>query len=150
VPITLKTKTVFHCKCVRCNYEWDADTKPKRCARCKIHTWNGEDHRFADPFYGVPLGSQIANGTEAPRLPGYLPLLETLVAAREVVAKVIEDISQHEEHFWLSHEKEVLANLDQRIEQLNVLRPLRSTYMKRRKKKKQLPEQAVETLGYFT
>lgn len=139
MPITLKTKTVFHCKCIReeCQHEWDALTKPQRCARCKYRTWNGEDHRFADPYDGVPLASQIANGTGAPQLPGYLPTLATLRAAREIIAQVIENDGpcNHKEAVCVCRPKEVLVNLDQRIEQLDVLRPKRSTYLARKRVK---------------
>lgn len=51
MPFTLRTKTVYHCKCANedCLWEWDADELPERCARCKRFTWNGTDDRFNDP-----------------------------------------------------------------------------------------------------
>ena len=137
MPITLKTKTIFHCKCIRpeCGHEWDALTKPQRCARCKRRQWNGEDHRLADPFGGVE--SEVAAGAKAPQLPGYLPLLRTLVAARRIIAKVIEDDGpcnhKRDDFKCVCEPTEVLANLDQRIQQLDILHP---TYLKRKKEQK--------------
>jgi hypothetical protein len=137
VPITLKTITLFHCVCIRCKHEWDSPTKPKRCAGCKYRTWNGEDHRFADPYDGVPQTSQIATGTDAPQLPNYLPLLGTLTAAREVVSKVVETgPCKHKQFHCVCAATEVLADLDQRIEQLNAMRPLRKTYLTRKRRAK--------------
>ena len=143
MPITLKTKTVFHCVCGRpeCKHEWDAFTKPQRCAKCKYRTWNGEDYRSADPFDGVPFVSQIENGQKAPPLPAYLPMLTTLTAARAIVARTIENGKRKREANKL---KEVLANLDSHIDQLNALRPLRSTYLKSKRNQKLLPEQVAQ------
>jgi len=136
MPITLKTMTVFHCKCIRpsCQHEWDAFTKPLRCARCKYRSWNGEDHRKPDPFENVPVASQIATGTEAPQQPGHEPLLDSLVRAREVIALLIkQNPCNHAHNECVCAEKDVLRQLDQRIEKLRALQPRRSTYLVKKK-----------------
>jgi hypothetical protein len=40
-------KKVYHCTCdhADCRHVWDAWEIPKRCAKCKRHTWNRPDRR---------------------------------------------------------------------------------------------------------
>jgi hypothetical protein len=132
VPISLKTKIVFHCKCVHCGHEWDADKKPKRCAAhgCKLRSWNGEDHRFQDPYDGVPIPSQIEIGTKAPRPPSYEAMLDSLIKARGVIDVLIaQNPCDHKNGPCVCAEKELIAEMDQQIEKLKALKPLRSTYL---------------------
>jgi hypothetical protein len=131
VPITVRTKSVFHCKCVLCGWDWDTEKKPKRCARCKRRGWNGEDHRFSDPYDGVPIPSQIEIGTEAPRPPSYEAMLESFIKAQTIIDKLITDnpCDHSKPGECACAEKEVLAEIDQQIEKLKALRPLRSTYL---------------------
>lgn len=46
MSITLRLKTVFHCRCIHCGHQWEAERKPQRCARCKMRSWTGEDREF--------------------------------------------------------------------------------------------------------
>jgi hypothetical protein len=127
VPISLRTKTVFHCKCVHpdCAYEWDASKKPKRCAGCKRHTWNGEDQRTQDPFNKVPIISQIETGTKAPVAPDSGAILGTFIKARRVISTLIGKNGHRSGNA-------VLADIDQQIEELKKLQPRRSTYLVQR------------------
>lgn len=36
------TKEMYHCKCERseCTYEWEPETIPSRCPKCKSRRWN--------------------------------------------------------------------------------------------------------------
>ena len=130
MPISLRTKIVFHCKCIRCGYEWDADKKPMRCAGCKYRTWNGEDQRRTDPFIGVPVPSQIKIGTEAPRPPSYEAIAELLTKSRGIIGDVIEqNPCNHARNLCVCAEKELTGQIDQQIEKIRALRPLRSTYL---------------------
>jgi hypothetical protein len=154
MPISLKVKTVFHCKCIYCGWEWDADKKPKRCARhgCKLRGWNGEDHRLVDPYGGrrtaigkfvplspVPVPSQIENGTEAPRPPSSEALLDSLVKVRGIIAELIaQNPCRHSKGECVCAEIEVLAEVDQQIEKLRALKPLRSTYLARKKRREEV------------
>ena len=131
MPITVRTKSVFHCKCVLCGYEWDADKKPKRCSSCKRRGWNGEDHRFSDPYGGVPIPSQIEIGTEAPRPPSYETILESFIKARDIInTLIIQNPCNHsKKDECVCEEIHVLAEIDEQVEKLKALRPLRSTYL---------------------
>jgi hypothetical protein len=153
MSISLRVKTVFHCKCIRptCLHEWDALAKPKRCAKCKYKSWNGEDHRFVDPYGGrtaigqygplspVPVPSQIANGTEAPRPPSSEALLDSLIKVRGIIAELIaQNPCHHSKGECVCAEIEVLAEVDQQIEKLKALKPLRSTYLAQKKRREEV------------
>jgi hypothetical protein len=146
VPISLKTKTVFHCKCIRpeCLHEWDADTKPLRCAKCKYRTWNGEDHRRPDPYREVPVPSQIEVGTEAPRPPSYEGMLDSFTKARAVIYELIEqNPCVHSKGQCVCGEKELLTEIDKHLVRLMALRPLRSTYLVNKKRREEMKEEAA-------
>jgi hypothetical protein len=135
MPISLKTKTIFHCRCVHedCLHEWDADRKPRRCARCKRRSWNGEDHRFQDPWDGVPVASQIKTGTKVPRPPSNEAMLDTFTKAKGVIEETIrQNPCDHKKDQCVCAEKELLANIAEHIERLSAMRPLRSTYLVQR------------------
>jgi len=150
VPISLRTKTVFHCKCVRCAYEWDAEKKPLRCASCKYRSWNGEDHRFLDPYDGVPVPSQIKVGTEAPRPPSYEGMLETFSRARVIIDQLITDNPcDHSNGLCVCAEKAVLAGIDLQIERLKALRPLRSTYLVQKNSQGEEPASEAVAAGDY-
>lgn len=132
MPITVRTRAVFHCKCIHpeCAHEWEAVKKPKRCAKCKRHTWNGEDHRYGDPFNGVPIRSQIKAGTEAPRLPSGESMLETFLKTKKIIEDIVDqNPCDHNNNVCVCTEKDVLAEIDQHIEKLRALLPRRSTYL---------------------
>lgn len=133
MPITFKTRTVFHCVCIRpeCRHEWDALKKPRRCAGCKYRSWNGEDHRLPDPYRGVPVASQIENGKAAPSPPSTEALLDTLNTARTVIADLVASNSPctHKKGECICKEKEFLTTIDQQIKSLKALLPRRSTYL---------------------
>jgi hypothetical protein len=131
MSVTLKTKTVFHCRCVHCGWEWDADAKPHRCAKCKIRSWNGEDHRFAEPYASVPFLSQIETGTEAPRAPSYELMLEVFTEARTIIDDMIVGFGpcDHKKNECVCREKAFLLVLDQQIARLKALQPRRTTYL---------------------
>jgi hypothetical protein len=130
MPITIRTKAVFHCKCIRCLYEWDADKKPRRCAGCKYRSWNGEDHRLPDPYIGVPVPSQIEAGTEAPRPPSYEGMLDTFTKSRQVIDELVrQNPCDHKQSLCVCAERGLVVEIDDHIEKLRGLRPLRSTYL---------------------
>jgi hypothetical protein len=130
MPINLKIQTVFECKCILCGHEWEAKKKPFRCAGCKNRGWNGEDHRFQNPYHGIPLKSQIKTGTEAPRPPNSLALLETLTNVKAVIEMIIaQNPCDHKHNQCVCEEKELVAQIDGHIARLDGLRPLRKTYL---------------------
>lgn len=131
--ITLETRTVFHCKCVRpeCGWEWDALKKPRRCAKCKYRTWNGEDQRFTDPYTpngspwarkAVPPGSRIAIGKKVPsQPPSYREMLKTFTEARKIIDQVIFEYGacNHDKNECICAEVKTLANIDRQIRKLS-------------------------------
>ena len=121
MPITLRTKKVFDCTCIICGHEWSAEKKPARCSSCKSRRWNGEDHRFNDPYNNkrsnVPVKAQIRTGTMAPSGPNSAALLQTLTNTR----KVVEEILNHET-YKRSDLKKLLPEVDGHIERLTALR----------------------------
>jgi hypothetical protein len=132
MPISIRTKTLFHCTCVHedCLHEWDASTKPRRCARCKRRSWNGEDHRFQDPYDGVPVKFQIKTGTEVPRPPSNESMLDTFIKARAVIEETVsQNPCDHKHDQCVCPEKELVTEIDKQIERLKALQPLRSTYL---------------------
>lgn len=135
MPITLKTKTVFRCKCILCAHEWDADKKPFRCASCKNRRWNGEDHRYREPYQGfgdgVPVPSQIKTGDPAPRPPNNSALLETLINAKAIIEEVVEQnpCDHKKKTQCVCAEKELVTQIDTHINRLRGLKPKRSTYL---------------------
>lgn len=59
-------RTVLHCKCDQCGYEWDAVIeKPPRCPNCRRNQWNGVDKRLKNPNENVARGSEL-NGRKPP------------------------------------------------------------------------------------
>jgi hypothetical protein len=146
MPISIKVKAVFSCKCIHCGYEWEADTKPKRCADCKRRSWNGEDHRFANPYSGrdaqkrakalpeVPVNFQIEIGTAAPRPPSYESMLGSFVKARTIIEDIIEcNPCNHKKDQCVCAEIQALAEINLHIGKLIQLKPRRSTYLAQKK-----------------
>ena len=43
------TKKLYQCVCDLCGHQWESDEIPRRCAKCKRHTWNSTDRRFKEP-----------------------------------------------------------------------------------------------------
>ena len=119
--IKLAVKTVFHCRCVRCGHEWEAERKPSRCASCKYLSWNGEDKRFKNKYVATPPGSQIETGKSAPQFRPQA-ILQTLNDARQIVAKLIEDLGpcNHQNNECVCQETKTLAALDRQIASLQV------------------------------
>lgn len=125
--ITPQIRSVFHCRCERCGWEWDADTKPDRCAKCKSRTWNGEDRRSPDPFdpngqspwtqRPVPIHSRIEAGSPPPQRPSLPAMLDTFVEAREIIDKLIADNGGPDDNDNRG-EVEVLARIDRHIAKL--------------------------------
>jgi hypothetical protein len=115
--IATKLKTVFECRCERpeCRHGWDALTKPKRCAKCKYYTWNGEDKRFTKRKRKVS-GSRIKIGQKAPRAPRTEDLLESFTKARRIIAQIIEDNPGDN-----ASETEVVAQIDRHIAKLKTV-----------------------------
>lgn len=124
MPIELVTITKFRCKCIKCGWQWDAEKKPTRCAKCKWLTWNGEDRRADDIYANVPAKYRIARGTKAPHLPRPKELVATLIAAREIVDQIIYDLGpcdHKKKDQCVCKEKGVLADIDRQIERLNAI-----------------------------
>lgn len=121
MPITLRTKRVFDCKCIKCGHEWSAEKKPGRCSSCKSRRWNGEDHRFQNPYNNknsnVPVRAQIKVGTLAPSGPNSAALLETLTSTKAI----IEEILVHET-YKRADLKKLMPEIDEHIERLTALR----------------------------
>jgi hypothetical protein len=119
--ITLRTKKVFDCKCIACGHEWSADKKPGRCSSCKSRRWNGEDHRFQNPYNNknsnVPLKQQIRVGTLAPSGPNSAALLDTLTSAKLVVEEIL-----NQQTYKRADLKKLLPEIEGHIERLTVLR----------------------------
>ena len=131
MTIKLETRTVFRCKCVRCKHEWDALKKPKRCAKCKYLTWNGEDHRFTDPYAKVPAASQIETGKKAPSRLYPKAILDTFIKARVIINQLIHDNPcEHAKGACVCNEREVLAEMDRQIAKLQIFGANDERYVK--------------------
>jgi hypothetical protein len=127
VTVRLMNKTVLHCTCVHCAYEWDTFEMPKRCAGCRRHSWNGEDKRRSDPQEFVPPGSQIEG--KIPELRNK-ELRETLMLVRAILGQIVSDYGPCEHapdaqakpgQACVCHETGVLARVNKQIELLDRL-----------------------------
>jgi len=129
MPIIVRLKTLFHCKCIFCGKEWDTDTVRGRCSRCKRTGWNGEDFRLPDPYRDVPVASQIEIGTKVPAAPSIEALLEPLTIAQSIVSELIAQNPCNHPEQCVCAEKATLKQIDQQVEKLKALQPRRSTYL---------------------
>jgi len=125
LTIRLITKTILHCTCVWCKFEWNAFEKPKRCSNCKRYSWNGEDQRRRDPLEYVPPGSVLDE--EVPEL-RHKDILDALMLARAMIEQVIADFGpcKHpsdrvakEKEDCVCHEQQVLDKINRQIDLLN-------------------------------
>lgn len=119
MTITLETRSVLACRCVWCNYKWDAIKKPLRCPGCKRRSWNGEDNRRRDPLENVPPGSRIANDKTPPKVRPR-ELLDVLMLSRVIIEQLIADCGpcDHAKDVCYCHEQSVAERVAKQIDAL--------------------------------
>jgi hypothetical protein len=134
MTIKLINKTVLHCKCVLCGWEWDTFAKPKRCSSCKRYRWNGEDNRMRDPLENVPRGSTLP--TEIPEVRNK-DILDVLILTRAILEQVISDFGpcDHPKE-CVCHEKSVLDKMNKQIDLLSQFGVRSATYVRHGKQLK--------------
>ena len=125
MTITVERRSILHCKCVHCGWEWDSFKKPSRCAKCLRYTWNGEDRRRADPFELVPPGSVLKDGRvplrkpRSPLSPGHLKeLIGSLKASRRIIEDLIASNPCDHPKTCVCEEKKVSLAIGEQIERL--------------------------------
>lgn len=133
--ITMEPRTIIHCTCDHCGWEWDSfkrdkktgrliSVKPKRCAGCKYLTWDTADRRFN--ANRPPPESANGNG-KAPSVPPSVPelhpkeLLQAFTASRGILQRLVEDNPCDHPKECVCAEKKLLAKIDRQIDILNKL-----------------------------
>jgi len=145
--IRLTTRSVYACKCdyPDCGHEWDALSKPKRCAGCKRRRWNSEDRRLPDPFQKVSPRSKIRPDHKIPEQPSYKGMLDTFRQARRILQMTVEDNPcDHQRGICVCEDKRVIENIDRYIRKLAVFQ---NAHQQRVAERSGSGEEALETMA---